>query len=102
MDFIGKQNQSWVDDLDRHIAQNLFEDWAHEQEQKADNEGHDTDLYLEWCLMSYASSDMQTKYNEHYGLTMDDEFYFVSSDKWQEYLDHIGKKAEWAHLEGNK
>jgi len=70
MEFLEKQNQSWINDLDQHIAQCLYEDWANEHEK----EGED---YLENRLMSFASAEMQKKYNEYYNLTKDDDFYFV-------------------------
>jgi hypothetical protein len=87
MEFLDKQNKSWIDDLDRHIAECLYEDWAH-------THADEGELYLENRLMSFASADMQQKYNDHYGLTMDDDFYFVHPDKWDEFIAYQNRNLK--------
>jgi hypothetical protein len=47
--------------------------------------------YLEHKIMQYASEDLQQAYNVHYGLTMDDEDYFVPANGWDEYIAYHGR-----------
>jgi hypothetical protein len=37
---------------------------------------------------------MQQKYNEHYGLTMDDDFYFVHPEKWDEFISYQNRNLK--------
>lgn len=84
MDFLDRQtdvvNNLIVDD----IKNDLFENWLNTHT----DEGSD---YIEFKMMQYASEDLQQAYNEYYGLTMDDEYYFVSADGWDEYIEYHGR-----------
>ena len=54
-------------DLDRHVAQCLYEEWANEHEKESED-------YLENRIMSYAPSNLKQKYNEYYGYIEGDDY----------------------------
>lgn len=87
MEFLDKQNQMWLDSLEEDIKAELYQNWIDAQS----DEGQD---YLEYVIMSYASEDMQKLYNEHYGYTMEDDFFFVTSDQQEAYKECVLKQQE--------
>jgi hypothetical protein len=91
MDFLDRQNQMWLDALEEDVKQELFDNWLAAQS----DEGPE---YVEHRLMSYASEDMQKLYNEHYELTMADEYYFVPESEHEEYIKFVNQ--ELAKFEG--
>jgi len=87
MSFLDDQNQMWIDALIEDVKEALFEDWANSQLDESE-------AYHEHKLMEFASTDMQQKYNDHYGLTMDDDFYFVHPDKWDEFIAYQNRNLK--------
>jgi hypothetical protein len=81
MDFLDRQTDMINDIIVDDIKNDLFENWLNSHV----DEGS---LYLEHKIMQYASEDLQQAYNVHYGLTMDDEYYFVPADGWDEYIEY--------------
>ena len=87
MEFLENQNQMWIDALEEDVKQALYDGWINSNSDEGD-------AYVENRLMSFASTDMQQKYNEHYGLTMDDDFYFVHPDKWDEFISYQNRNLK--------
>jgi hypothetical protein len=87
MEFLENQNQMWIDALEEDVKQALYDGWINSNSDEGD-------AYVENRLMSFASTDMQQKYNDHYGLTMDDDFYFVHPDKWDEFIAYQNRNLK--------
>lgn len=81
MDFLDRQTDMINDLIIDDIKNDLFENWLNTHT----DEGSD---YVEFRIMQYASEDLQQAYNVHYGLTMDDEYYFVPANGWDEYIEY--------------
>ena len=81
MNFLDRQtdmiNDLIIDDIKNDLFENLVS--THTDEGTG---------YLEYKIMQYASEDLQQAYNEYYGLTFDDEDYFVASNRWDEYNEY--------------
>ena len=84
MDFLDRQTDMINDLIIDDIKNDLFQHWI----DSAYQEGAE---YAEFKIMQYASEELQQKYNEHYSLTMDDEYYFVPANGWDEYLAYHGR-----------
>ena len=84
MDFLDRQTDMINDLIVDDIKNDLFENWLNSHT----DEGIE---YLEHKIMEYASEDLQQAYNVHYGLTMDDEYYFVPANGWDEYIAYHGR-----------
>ena len=84
MDFLDRQTDMVNDLIIDDIKNDLFENWLNSHA----DEGMG---YLEHKIMQYASEDLQQAYNVHYGLTMDDEDYFVPANGWDEYIAYHGR-----------
>jgi|LauGreDrversion4_2_1035121.scaffolds.fasta_scaffold100776_5 hypothetical protein len=93
MEFIESQSQKWLTALEETIKNELFESWR-------DAHADEGPEYLEHRMMSYASEDEQKLYNNHYRLTMEDEYYFVAEDEHEEYIKFVNQ--ELAKLEGRE
>lgn len=85
MDFLDRQTDMVNDLIYDDIKNDLFTNWL---EANIVNESED---YAEFKIMQYASEDLQQAYNVHYGLTMDDEYYFVPANGWDEYIEYHGR-----------
>jgi hypothetical protein len=81
MDFLDRQTDMINDLIIDDIKNDLFQNWI----DSAYEEGAE---YAEHKIMEYASEDLQQAYNVHYGLTMDDDNYFVPANGWDEYLEY--------------
>jgi len=81
MDFLDRQTDMINDLIVDDIKNDLFDNWINSHT----DEGLD---HLEYKIMQYASEDLQQAYNVHYGLTMDDDNYFVPANGWDEYIEY--------------
>ena len=83
-DFLDRQHSMITDSIVEDIKNDLFDNWI-------DSQFEVGDMYAEHKIMQYASEDLQQAYNVHYGLTMDDDNYFVPANGWDEYLEYHGR-----------
>jgi hypothetical protein len=84
MDFLDRQTDMINDLIVDDIKNDLFDNWLNSHT----DEGSE---YVEYKIMQYASEDLQQAYNKHYGLTMDDDNYFVPANGWDEYIEYHGR-----------
>jgi hypothetical protein len=84
MDFLDRQTDMINDLIIDDIKNDLFDNWL-------DSHTDEGSEYVEYKIMQYASEDLQQAYNVHYGLTMDDDNYFVPANGWDEYIAYHGR-----------
>jgi hypothetical protein len=84
MDFLDRQTDMINDLIVDDIKNDLFDNWL-------DSHTDEGSEYVEYKIMQYASEDLQQAYNVHYGLTMDDDNYFVPANGWDEYIAYHGR-----------
>lgn len=69
MEFLDTVNQMSLDAIDEDIKDHLLDQWI-------DSIADEGPEYVEYKVMGFAGPILQKQYNEYYGLTKDDDFYF--------------------------